>query len=283
MYVFLTAISWILSLIPAKFLDSLSSGLACLCFDILRLRRSLVLKNLSIALGDVYDTQERIDIARESYKNFLLTCFEFLRSKKHDIAAHVDVQGSEYLEQALQQNQGVYILCFHLGNWEAMGAHLTRQHAKVSVLVKKVGGAGVNRFVEELRLHNGFHWVERRKKGDGFKGILEVLDRNELVGFVMDQARPQEPKLPFFGTPAKTNTSFAAIWRRRKAPIIPAYFHRKSPGHHVFEVMPEVKLICTEDEEKDILDHSVLFNNEMEKAIRKYPEHYFWLHNRWKS
>ena len=283
MYVILTVVARLFSFVPSRYLDSWASGLAFLFFDVFRLRRALVLKNLDIALGDVYELSERIDIGRESYKNFILTGFEFLRSKKHDIAAHVDVQGQHHIVEALKKNQGAYILCFHLGNWEAMGAHLTRRVAKVSVLVKRVGGKGVNRFVEELRLHNGFHWISRRKRGDGFKGIQEVLAKNELVGFVMDQARPGEPRLSFFGSPAKTNTSFAAIWRRQKAPIIPAYFHRKSPGHHVFEVQPELQLTCTSDEEKDILVHSVLFNKEAEKAIRKYPGHYFWLHDRWKA
>ena len=100
-----------------------------------------------------------------------------------------------------------------MGNWEAMGAAwalVTPAH----VLVKKVGSSSVDRFVSELRDRNGFLTVKRKKKGDGFSAIRDVLARGEIVGFVMDQARPGEPKLPFFGRPAKTNTSFAAIWRQ---------------------------------------------------------------------
>ena len=234
-------------------------------------------------MGDVYEEHERIDIARESYKNFTLTSLEFMRGKGHDIAEYVDVQGEEHLRNALAKGQGAYILCFHLGNWEAMGAHINRHIAPAHVLVKKVGGGGMNRFVEEMRTHIGFKWVKRKKKGDGFKGICDILDRGEIVGFVMDQARPGEPRLPFFGSPAKTNTSLAAIWQRKQAPIVPAFMHRKRAGHHVFEVMPEMELKLSDDKKQDILDHSVLFNKEVEKAARKYPGHYFWLHNRWKD
>ena len=275
--------SSLLSLLPNHWVDRVASGLAYFCFDILRLRRKLVLKNLEIALGEVYEPAERIEIARDSYKNFLLTAFEFIRSKKHDIAANVDIKGEENLREAVAEGNGVYILCFHLGNWEAMGAYINRNFVPAHVLVKKVGNGGMNRFVEENRNHNKFLWVKRQKKGDGFKAIVDILDRGEIVGFVMDQARPGEPRLPFFGTPAKTNTSFAAIWRRRPAPIVPAFMHRKKTGHHVFEVMPQLKLATTNNQEQDVLDHSILFNKEVEKAARKYPGHYFWLHNRWKS
>ncbi|MCX6128205.1 MAG: lysophospholipid acyltransferase family protein, partial [Proteobacteria bacterium] len=117
---------------------------------------------------------------------------------------------------------------------------------------------------------------------DGMKGIREVLDRGEIVGFVIDQARPGEPRLPFFGTPAQTNTSFAAIWHRRQAPIVPGYMHRTAFGEHVLEFEKPLHLDVSKDRANDILQHSELFNTVVERAVRKYPEHYFWLHNRWK-
>lgn len=283
MYWILCAFSRLISLLPEAVVEGLARLLAFFVFDIVRLRRRLVLHNLEIALGDVYDPLEREEIARESYRNFLLTCFEVFRSFRHDISANIDANGEEHLKQALEGGQGAYILCFHLGNWEAMGAYINKRIAPAHVLVKKVGGGSMNQFVEDVREHNGFRWVKRKSKGDGLRGILKVLAAGEVVGFVMDQSRPGEPKLPFFGTPAKTNTSFAAIWRKKPAPIVPAFIHRKKLGHHVLEFMPALDMVTTDSKEQDILDHSVLFNHEVEKAVRRYPEHYFWLHNRWKS
>ncbi len=283
MYLLLKSFAATISLLPARAIEQFAGFLARLTFDTLRLRRALVLKNLNIALGDVYTKEELVEIGRTSYKNFLLTIFEFFRSQKHNISAHFEIKGEEHIQKALSKNQGVYVLCFHLGNWEAMGSYITRNIAPAHVLVKKVGGGGVNRFVEELREHNNFLWVKRRKKGDGFRGIREVLDKGEIVGFVMDQSRPGEPRLPFFGVPAKTNTSMAAIWKRRQAPIVTAYVHRKALGHHILEFCPELELPASNSNENDIIEHSTIFNKEVEKAVRKYPEHYFWLHNRWKS
>ena len=45
----------------------------------------------------------------------------------------------EHVRAALALGRGVYVLCFHLGNWEAMGAKCTRCLTPSYVLVKKVG------------------------------------------------------------------------------------------------------------------------------------------------
>ncbi|NRA66278.1 MAG: lysophospholipid acyltransferase family protein [Pseudobacteriovorax sp.] len=282
MYHFMKVISFLISLIPVVVLEMIARLLSIVFFDILRIRRKLVLSNIETAFGDVYADYERERIGRESYRNFLLTGFEFLRSPYHDITADFEVEGEAHLRNALSKGKGLYVLCFHMGNWEAMGAYIGTHMHPTYVLVKKVGGKGMNRFVEELRTKNKFLWIKREKKGDGLKGIEETLKRNAIVGFVMDQARPGEPRLPFFGSPAKTNTSFAAIAKKLPAPILTSFIQRKSLGRHKLTFYPEIELTYTDDPEKDIIDQSVLFNQEVEKVVRRKPEQYFWLHNRWK-
>jgi len=278
----LTALAQSLSRLPDRILVSLAQFITFLAFDALRIRRSLMLRNIDIAFGASKTTQEKEQIARQSVLNFVLSILETLISIRKPIAERIEVRGGEHLRAALAEGRGVYILCFHLGNWEAMGAKVTRAFKPAYVVVKKVGGQGTNRFVERLRFKNGFYWIRRDRKGDGMRGIREVLDRGEIVGFVIDQARPGEPRLPFFGTPAKTNTSFAAIWSRRPAPVVPGYMHRTAFGEHLLEFDPALSLTSSDNRNEDIMLHSELFNRVVESAVRKYPEHYFWLHNRWK-
>lgn len=277
----LRILAWLISRLSLPFVERLAVGLAFVLFDVVRVRRRLILQNLTRAFPDM-DPREKVRVGRASVKHFVLTVLEFLHSYKSDIAAHVSMEGAEHLRRALDRGQGAYILCCHLGNWEAMGAAMTRHMAPSYVLVKRVGGKSVNDFVSALREKNGFLSVKREKKGDGFRGIQAILGRGEIVGFVMDQARPGEPKLPFFGAPAKTNTSFAAIWRRTPAPIIPAYIVRERAGVHRMTYLPEVCPEVTDDPAQDILRHSTEFNAIVEGMVRPHPEHYFWMHNRWK-
>jgi len=282
MYASLKLLALGLGHLSDRTVTQVAHGISIAVFDILRLRRKLVLDNLAIAFPEKTE-EERIHIGRQSVFNFTLTMMEFLRSGQVDIAKNVRIDGANHLKAALQKGHGVYILCFHMGNWEAMGAAINRHFVPAHVLVKRVGSSSVNRFVEDIRDKIRFLAVKRQKKGDGFRAIAEILKRGEIVGFVMDQARPGEPRIDFFGHPAKTNTSLAAIWRRLPAPIVPAWIERHQLGHHTLRLFPELTVEATDNEASDILALSAYFNQVIASHVAQRPDLYFWMHNRWKD
>ncbi|RDJ94152.1 hypothetical protein B4Q13_16755, partial [Lacticaseibacillus rhamnosus] len=51
------------------------------------------------------------------------------------------MRGMEHIRSALAEGQGAYVLCFHMGNWEAMGAACTRLVSPSHVLVTPDGVA----------------------------------------------------------------------------------------------------------------------------------------------
>jgi len=282
MYYLLHAVSSLLGKLSQKNAERLGALITFFVFDVFRLRRGLILSNLKLAFGDQFDHRRRVEIGRASVLSFVFTALEFFRSKDVDIAASFTIEGKDNVQAALADGKGMYALCFHLGNWEAFASATTRQLTPAWIIVKKVGSDGVDRFVSELRDHNQMKTIRRRKKGDGMRAIVESLGNNQIIGFVMDQARPGEPRLDFFGHPAKTNTSLAAIWLRKPAPILPTYCVRKRLGEHTAYFLEELVLEKTDSPETDILRFSAQFNQAIEKIIRMHPEHYFWMHNRWK-
>src|SRR5262249_29714282 len=157
----------------------LARALTALVFDVARVRRGRVLSNLALAFPEK-SAAERRRIGRLSVYHFVLTVLEFLRSQGTDITARIELRGLPHIREALAKGQGIYVLCFHVGNWEAMGAACTRAIAPSHVLVKKVGSSSVDRFVGELRERNGFLCVKRAKKGDGFSAIRAVLAKGEI-------------------------------------------------------------------------------------------------------
>jgi len=282
MYYLLALAGAVCGAIGEKGQERLARLISWFLFDVTRVRRDLMISNLEIAFPGMSD-DERIRTARESLYHLCLTMIEFLASKQRDISAQVSVKNPEYVREILARGEGMYAVVTHLGNWEAFGSALTRKVAPTHVIVKKVGGPAMNRRVEELRAFNDFLTIKRKKKGDAFAAIREALASNGVIGFVMDQSRPGEPKLPFFGRPAKTNTSLAAIWRKCPAPLVPAMLHR-IPGTRRMEIefLPEIKLETTDDEAADIQRHSTVFNGAVEAIIRRHPDQYFWMHARWK-
>ncbi|MFW7381423.1 MAG: lysophospholipid acyltransferase family protein [Oligoflexus sp.] len=281
---FLFVICRLLAWCPVKFLEIMARVLSVLVFDVFRFRRRLILSNLRKAFGNSRSPQDLRRIGRQSVYHFILTAFEFLRGAYIDMTGHIELRGVDKVEAALAKGKGAYIVGFHQGNWEALGAVLSKRICPVHITVKKIGrpDGAVNRLVEEIRRRNGFQAIARKSTGDAYRAMRRALAKQEMVGFVIDQARPGEPRLPFFGHPAKTNTSLAAIWRRVPAPVLTVHIRRVGFGQHIAEFETELPWEATENAELDVLEQSSQVNQLVESIIRRHPEHYFWFHNRWK-
>lgn len=275
-------LSILLSFLPYSVIALLSKALGLFMYYVVGYRRKIINSNLEKAFGEKYSIQERDRVGFKSLCSFIQTELELLGSRSGKLGDSVTIKGREHIDKAISDGKGAYILCLHLGSWEAMGSAMNRQIGPTHVIVKNVGGAKTDKYFRWIRKKNGFISVERKRKGDAFRAIKRVLGDNQLLGFVMDQSRPGEPKLPFFGHPAKTNTSLAAIWNRIPAPIIPGYCVRTGPGEYEVTFEPELEIIDTGDTKSDVIENSKLFNGVVEKIIAKKPDQYFWVHNRWK-
>ena len=66
-------------------------------------------------------------------------------------------------------------------------------------------------------------------------------------------------------------------------PVFPGYITRISDGHHKIIIYPPIFVDKTKDKAGDIRKAMIAISEVLEAHIRKYPEEWFWLHDRWKS
>jgi len=268
--------------LPESVLQGFATALSVFLFDGIRLRRSLMLANIKIAFPELSD-KDRVTMARRSMIHLVTTIIELLWVWSNDMERRVSVANPEVLSDALSRGRGAYILCTHTGNFEAFAMIVSRKFAKVTSPVKRVGSSpGLNRFILENRTKQGMDAFVRGKKGAGFLAITRALAEKRIVGFMMDQARPGEPRLPLFGKPAKTNTSLGAIWTKCPAPVIAGYCERTGFARHVVHLLPEVHFPTSNDNAADILSRAAQCNTIVEQIVRRCPDQYWWVHDRWK-
>ena len=282
MYTLMSVFATAVGRIPERVLAEFARLVGLFLFDVLHLRRRLMLRNIKIAFPELGDN-EAVTMARRSMIHLVTTVVELLWVWRNSMKDRVQLANGEIMRQALEQKKGAYILCTHTGNFEALAMILSATFAKVTSPVKRVGSSvGLNRFISENRAKQGIDAIVRTKKGEGFLAIRRALDENRLVGFMMDQARPGEPRIPLFGKPAKTNTSLGAIWDRCPSPIIPAYCERVGFARHIVHILPEVHFTSSGDSAADVLNRAKACNTIVEEIVRRCPEQYWWVHDRWK-
>jgi KDO2-lipid IV(A) lauroyltransferase len=280
----LNVVSFYLALLGARGLRIFATLLGFLSFDIFRLRRKVIFNNLNIAFGNSFSDKEKLRIARESTRNFILMTLEFFASEKLFPQLKVTLHNREHLDNALKQGIGAYVMGIHMGNIELMCTTGTKEFARTNAVTKPVGSGAVAAWVRKRREGNGEYEILRDGPSAGQRNIFEALDRNELIGFMVDQRRRKGLRVPFFGKPALTNTGLFYLWQQRPSPIIPVMIVRKSLKEHDMHVFPELKVETNPNwtQEEFLERNSTRMNEHVEKMIRMRPEEYFWMHNRWK-
>ena len=87
----------------------------------------------------------------------------------------------------------------------------------------------------------------------------------------------------FFGQETNAFTGAAAIARRCSVPIFPVFMHRRADGHHELTIEKPLYVEKTDDRAADVLRVTQEVSAHIEAWIRRYPDEWFWLHDRWKS
>jgi KDO2-lipid IV(A) lauroyltransferase len=57
----------------------------------------------------------------------------------------------------------------------------------------------------------------------------------------------------------------------------------RSKRKYLIEFLPEIPLVDTGDPIGDIEKNTQNYTSAIESMVRKAPEQYFWVHNRWKT
>lgn len=118
----------------------------------------------------------------------------------------------------------------------------------------------------------------------GVREMINELKKGAFLGLIMDQDPGDDGVLvPFFGYETLTAAGPAVLARMQDVPIIFVTIHYSPFSEkHEIEVHPPIYVERTDDKKRDIAVTTTLLNEFIEDYIRRYPEDWFWLHNRWK-
>ncbi len=193
----------------------------------------------------------------------------------------VEIDGVEYVEQALERGRGVLALTAHIGNFELMPMATAANGFKLSVIVKRIKNEAINDVVENLRSHEGLTFLSTK---NAYRDCLKALRRNEAVGMIIDQNMTREEGIfaEFFGETACTSPGLAFMAAQSKAPIVPVFICRKSEGGFKLKIHPLIE--PPEDRSPEAIHAAtVAYNKVIENAVREAPEQWIWMHRRWKT
>lgn len=283
----LESFGFLMSLLGARGRAMVSWLLAVLVFDVFRVRRKLVMQNLTRAFGVDSRESVRVKVGRASVANFILTTIEFFCARRIFKKQKIEMKNPERMQAALDQKQGVYAMVIHSGNFEMMAYGVSSRFCKIHAPVKPVGKGHMAAWVKKMREHHGLLEISNEGMGQRSRTsrIFDGLRKFEMVGFMVDQRRSRGLLLPFFGELAWTNSGLFYLWKQHPAPIIPVTIRRRGINYHEIEIHEELKVLRNDQWtfEQFVLENTKKMNQCVEALISSNPAEYFWMHDRWKK
>ena len=204
------------------------------------------------------------------------------RAERGEIGAWVKIEGLEHVKAGLERGKGLAIVTGHLGNWELGAVAMAAAGVPLSVVARPLDNPLLDGDLNRIRRAGGSEVLSKR---NALRAMREVLSRNRAIAILIDQdAREHGVFVDFFGRPASTIPSIAAICLRTGTPLVVTAM-RRSPDHltHVLSFEPVEVPPSSGDAKEDAKNLTALLTGRIEARIRKAPEQWFWMHRRWKT
>ena len=276
-------------LVPLRVGKLLSEHLGRVLYALLHKRRSIAMENLRRAFPDEKGLDHR-RIARRSFSCFVLTCFETLKFQhiigEQDAGAE-PVAVSEELRGLLKKARrihdgsgGCIFVTPHIGNWELLPFAGSIVGIPLVAVVRPLDNVYLEKLLYRKRAESKQIIVPKRNA----LFVLQVtLKQGRSIGMLPDQGTGQGIPVPFFGREAFTTPVPAMLAVMYHRPIVVVACCR-SHDSRTFEGVVSDPLWPGEysSEKEEIYRLTGRMNLEMEAVIRRYPEQYLWMHDRWK-
>lgn len=270
-------------LLPYSLALKAGAGLGTVFFKILRKRREITEHNLS-RFFSTKDSAEIRAMALFVYQHLGRTLAEFIFSLQWDreqLLSFVEVEGKQYIKEALRKGKGVILLSAHFGNWELVGQVLSALGFKLNVVARPLDNPLLDRLVNTIRSMFGTKIIANV---NSVREIIKALRRNECVGILIDQNLYENAVfVDFLGKTAATTPIVPLLAQKTQAAIIPVHSVRLPDDRH--RIVLEKELVLQEAKERDkfVRVNTRRCNEVVERWIKEVPDQWFWVHNRWKT
>ena len=277
----------LLLVLPRSWALALANGVGNLGYRLVSRQRTKILENLKLAYGDTKSSMELEAIGRRVIGHMLRTAVDLLRfaTLSRDQTASFVEAGDTYsfCKDILQEGRGLIIMTAHLGNWELLAGTFCLQGFKGAVIGRRIYYEPYNRWIVGLRSAVNVRTIYQ---DEAVRQVYKQLRAGDIVGILPDQDRDRVRSIfvDFFGRPAYTSVAPVKFAMASGAPILPAFMIRM-PGNRYKLLLG--KLIRPQIEAGDrtasIRKYTEAWMKDFEEVVRRYPEQWGWMHDRWKT
>jgi heptosyltransferase-2 len=280
-YLLYRAGSAVVAALPLPFLFGFGQFLGVCAWMFSGKYRRLATRNLEIAFASEKSPRELRQLVRRHFRRLganLLCSAKLTQMPPEKILEHVEVENIESMAREFRAGVPVVLVLSHLGTWEVFAQLMPKfvGFVRNSSVYQGLGNRFIDKHVRRTRSQTGLELFDRH---DGFEPVIDLLRSGGGVGVLSDQhAGDHGVWTPFFGRLSSTSPLPALLAKRTRAGLIAAGVYNTGRARW--------RMVFTERFDQTGASVAVLtskINEVIEQQIRRAPEDWFWVHNRWKT
>ncbi|MDY6844303.1 MAG: lysophospholipid acyltransferase family protein, partial [Thermodesulfobacteriota bacterium] len=169
------------------------------------------------------------------------------------------------------------------GSFTLISGKLSRIGYTLAYVLRKPENPKLADFLTNLQERLGVHFISDKPRHKSAVECVKALSSGKAIYLMCDvRVNPQNGvEVNFFNRPAYTFTGPVILSMRTGAPIVPLVIVQEGKKKHKILVGDIIPLELTDDKQLDIKRNTENIVRTTEAYIRRYPEQYWWLHNRW--
>jgi Kdo2-lipid IVA lauroyltransferase/acyltransferase len=247
--------------------------------------RSLVIKHLTIAYGQEKNKNEIHALAKKVFEYLGKNSGDILRATKVENLTQLEeflvVSGYGNFEAAYAKGKGVIFLTCHLGAFDLQVSTMALKGLNPNIIGTPLKDERLNDLLWNYRNKYGANAIERGR--ETFR-LIKVLKSGGSVALLIDQDTKVKSRfVKFFGKDAATPVGATVLALKTGAAVVPTFVYLGKDWKQHMEILPEVKLEVSGDDEADMVNNTQLLTTITENIIRQHPEQWVWMHERWKT
>jgi heptosyltransferase-2 len=279
-YLLYRAGSAIASALPLSVLFVFGEFLGFCAWIVLGNYRHLAQRNIAIAFGSEKSPRELRRLVRRHFQHLggnLLCSIKLGVMPLEKIAARIEAENLDLIHRQLRAGRPVVVILSHLSNWELF-AHIMPKYigyVRNGTIYQRLG----NRFIDEhLCRMRGRAGLDMFNRKEGFEKAIKLLRDGGVIGILSDQHSGDSGLwVPFFGCLASTSPLPALLAKRTGAALIGAAIYTHGLARWRIVVSPALEV-----KEPSVELLTAQTNDLIAAQIRRAPEDWFWVHDRWK-
>ena len=251
--------------------------LGAMAWFVARRDRRKAIENMRIAFPDWTDAHRR-GVARAMFRHLGASLFEivWLPNLDQNMTA---LEGVDRLLEMVRSGRSIVAFTGHCGNWEWLAYSVAKLGVPVTVLQRERPEAGLGEFIASIRRGAGIETIDRGTTAAG-RELIRAMRKPGVVAFLIDQSiRAESAKVPFFGRPALTPIGPATLAIRTGAAAMAVFIERRADGTQLVRCLAPIET----KRDDDPIALTARMTEEIEKQIRRVPEQWVWMHDRWRD